>query len=86
MSVSYTHLLNNVVLPSVWSENVKLGWERDDNERNRVIEIFNLTRGYKGLAEKLHNERIMINNRDLPFSTGVIAKDDYIGVDNNKMK
>ena len=34
--------------------------------------------------ESLNNERIMINNRDLPFSTCVVAKDDYIEADNNK--
>ena len=43
--------------------------DRDNNERNRVIEIFKLTRGYKGLAEKLNNERIIINNRDLRLIT-----------------
>ena len=68
-------------MPSVLSDNVTLGWERDNNEKNRVIEIFKLTRGYKGLAEKLNNETIIINNRDLPC---VVANDDYVEADNNK--
>ena len=73
--------LNNfVLLPSVWSEKVKLGWERDYNERNRVIEIFQLNIGYKGLVGKLNNERIIMNNRDLPCVT---ANNDYIEADNN---
>ena len=71
---------NKVVLPSVWIENVRLDWESDNNERNRVIEIFKLNRGYKGL----NNERIIIKNGDLPFSTCVVSKEDCIESDNNK--
>ena len=49
-----------------------------------MIEIFEPNRGYKGLVKKSNKERIIINNRDLPFSTCVVAKDDYIEADNNK--
>ena len=57
-SVSYTHLdvYKRQVLPSVWSENVRLDWE-------------------------LSNERIIINNKDLP---GAVANNEYIVVDDDK--
>ena len=74
--------LNNlVVLPSVWSENVKLDCESDHEKRERVIEIFEPNRGYKGLVKKLNKERIIVNNRDLPC----VINNDYIDDDNKHL-
>ena len=60
---------------------MRLSWERDHEEGERVKEIFKSNRGYKGLVGKLNNERIIMNNRDLHY---VVANVDYIEVDNNK--
>ena len=46
---------NNVVLPSKWSENVKLDWESEYKERNRMIELFNVKKGYRELVESINN-------------------------------
>ena len=48
--------LNNVVLPSEWSEKVKWVWERDYKESESVIELFKLKRAYKELVEILTRE------------------------------
>ena len=70
-----------MVLPSEWSENVQLDDESDNKQRNRVLELFRLSRDYEGLVKELNNERIIINNKDLP---GAVANDEYIVVDNDK--
>ena len=69
---------NKAVLPSVWSENVQLCWESDHKKGKRVIEIFKSNRGCKVLVKKLNNERIIINNRDLPCA---VVNNDYIDDD-----
>ena len=51
-------------------------------ERDRVIELFRLSRDYEGLAERLNNEKIIINNRDLPCA----VVDDYdINIDDKHL-
>ena len=48
--------LNNVILPSEWSENVKwVVWESDYTERNRVIELFNVKKGCRIFVERTNN-------------------------------
>ena len=72
-------LNNKVVLPSELSENVRLDWESDYEERERVIELFRLSRDYEGLVKELNSERIMINNVDLPCA--VVNNDYDINID-----
>ena len=59
---------NFAVLPSKWRENVKLGWESDNKEINRVIELFRVSRDYEGLVGGINTERndYIISNVDLP--------------------
>ena len=68
-------LNNKAVLPSKRSEKVKLGWESDNKERNRVIELFRLSRDYEGLVGGINIERnyYIISNVDLPCA----VLDDY---------
>ena len=57
---------NNVVLPSVWNENVKC-WEKycDERIKERKTEIFKLNRNYEILVQNLCMERE--EQIDLPY-------------------
>ena len=72
--------LNNVVLPSKWSEKVRCGCGSDFKREKEVV-IFKLNRSYEGLVKKLNYERIITNNKDLPC---VVVNDGYIDVDDDK--
>ena len=62
---------------------MKLGWESDYKERNRVMELFNVKRGYRELAERIKIERIS-NIKYLPYEVNsVVVNDDYINIDDN---
>ena len=71
--------LNKVVLPSVWSENMKWCGIESNYERDRVIKLFRLSRDYVGFVREINIERndYIVNNVDLLCS--VVNKDnDYI--------
>ena len=54
---------------------MRLDWESDYEERDRVIELYRLSRDYDGLVGGISIERndYIINNRDLPCA----VLDDY---------
>ena len=75
---------NNVVLPSVWNENVKCYekyCDESDYEREKELECFKLNRSYKELIESL-NINIMVNNVDLPCTVvnNVYIEDKHLSV------
>ena len=64
---------NKVILSSVWSENMKwCGIESDYEKRARVIELFRLSRDYKGLVlginiegnDYIKNNRLTLFNKE----------------------
>ena len=59
---------SKMVLPSVWNENVKCCGIESNYERDRVIELFRLSRDYEGLVGGINIERndYIMNNVDLP--------------------
>ena len=59
---------------------MKLGWENDNKEKNRVIELFRLSRYYEGLVGETNIERndYIISNVDLPCA---VVNNDYIDDD-----
>ena len=69
-----------VVWPSVWSENGKLGWERNYKERNRMIEVFSVKKGYREFIERISN----INY--LPYEVNSAeVNDEYINIDDKHL-
>ena len=72
--------LNNVILPSEWSENVK--WvvrESDYIERNRVIELFNVKKGCREFVERTNNIKYVHYE-----GNSTVIDDNCIDIDDNK--
>ena len=83
-AVSYTHLdvykrqgkarkyLSDFMLPFAWNERVQGGYEKYC-ERERIIELFTLSRSYQELKERLELKEI----DDIKYLPCEIEMDDY---------
>ena len=81
---------NNVVLPSLWNENVKRCekyYNESDYERERMVEIFKVKRNYEELMQSLNSERtgriknipcvtnnVYIDGKYLPVNEPIVAE------------
>ena len=52
---------------------MKLGWESDNKERNRVIELFRLGRDSEGLVKEYDEYIVLDNDKHLPLGFLVVA-------------
>ena len=74
---------SNRVVPSVWSEIMKCCGIESNYERERVIELFRLSRDYESLVVEINVERsdYSKNSRDLPcLRNNVYINDKYLPV------
>ena len=70
---------DNVVLPFVWNDREKVKWCYDERYfmREREIELFDVSRSYEELLERINSERVN-KIKNLPCCENSAAMDDNI--------
>ena len=59
---------------------MKLGWESDYKERDRVIEVFNVKKGYRKFVERMNNIKY------LPYEVNsAVVNNDYSDDDDKRL-